>query len=120
MDEFWHWLYEFQPFSVPLLLLAAFGALVLVGAPFVALKEALDKAAAKRKASKAAQRQPMKSSKPAPATGGDPDNGPDYWATGTYDPQRYYSETRGWSVEYRDYIRDAYGDLDTYEANHPD
>jgi hypothetical protein len=43
-----------------------------------------------------------------------------YWATGNYDPERYYRETRGWSPEYRDYVRDAYGDLDTYESNHPD
>lgn len=43
-----------------------------------------------------------------------------FWATGTYDPERYYSETRGWSPEFRNYVRDAYGDLDTYEANKPD
>lgn len=43
-----------------------------------------------------------------------------YWATRTYDPARYYAETRGWSPEFRDYVRDAYGDLDTYESNHPD
>lgn len=48
------------------------------------------------------------------------DAGPDYWATGTYDPDRYYRETRGWSKEYRDYVKDAYGDLDTYESNKPD
>lgn len=50
----------------------------------------------------------------------DSDDGPHYWATGNYDPERYYRETRGWSEEYRDYVRDAYGDLDTYEANKPD
>jgi hypothetical protein len=43
-----------------------------------------------------------------------------YWATGNYDPERYYRETSGWSREYRDYVRDAYGDLDTYESNRPD
>jgi hypothetical protein len=48
------------------------------------------------------------------------EDGPHYWATGTYDPERYYRETSGWSNEYREYVRDAYGDLDTYNANHPD
>lgn len=43
-----------------------------------------------------------------------------YWATGTYDPERYYRETKGWSVHDREYIRGAYGDLDTYESNRPD
>lgn len=47
-------------------------------------------------------------------------DGPHYWATGTYDPERYYRETRGWSPAYRDYVKDAYGDLDTYNANKPD
>lgn len=44
----------------------------------------------------------------------------DYWATGNYDPERYYRETRHMSSGYREYVRDAYGDLDTYESNMPD
>lgn len=48
------------------------------------------------------------------------DNSPSYWATKNYDPERYWNATRDWSPEYRDYVKDAYGDLDTYEANQPD
>lgn len=48
------------------------------------------------------------------------DDGPHYWATGNYDPEGYYRETSGWSKEYREHVRDAYGDLDTYNANKPD
>lgn len=43
-----------------------------------------------------------------------------YWATGTYDPERYGNFVRNTSPEMRDYIKDAYGDLDTYESNAPD
>jgi len=50
----------------------------------------------------------------------DHDGGPVYWATGNYDPQRYYAATRGWSKEFREYVKDAYGSLDRYESNHPD
>lgn len=49
----------------------------------------------------------------------DSDNGPHYWGTGNYDPERYFRETHGWSKDQRDYVRDAYGDLDTYESNRP-
>ncbi|QAY69750.1 hypothetical protein [Xylanimonas protaetiae] len=48
------------------------------------------------------------------------DEGPVYWATGNYDPERYHRGTRGMSRQYRDYVKDAYGDLDTYESNRPD
>lgn len=48
------------------------------------------------------------------------EDSPNYWATGNYDPERYYRETGGMSREYRDYVENAYGDLDTYEANRPD
>lgn len=43
-----------------------------------------------------------------------------YWATGNYDPERYYRETGSWSREFRNYVKDSYGDLDTYNSNHPD
>lgn len=43
-----------------------------------------------------------------------------YWATGTYQPRRYHAAFDGTSSEHRDYIRDAYGDLDTWESNRPD
>lgn len=47
------------------------------------------------------------------------DSSEDFWVTGTYDPDSYYSKTRGYSQVEREYIRDAYGDWDTYEANRP-
>lgn len=50
----------------------------------------------------------------------DDDDSPNYWATGTYDPDRYYSAAREYGWDHMDYIRDNYGDLDTYEANRPD
>lgn len=56
----------------------------------------------------------------APGTSTGSRSGPHYWATGNYDPERYYAATHGWSKEQRDYVRDAYGDLDTYESNRPD
>jgi hypothetical protein len=120
MGEFWRWFDEFQPFSAMFLLLAVFAAASLVAAPFFALRDALDKAVTKRRVSKSSPPQPPQSRARASQSGGERDDGPVYWATGNYDPQRYYSETRGWSPEFRDYVRDAYGDLDTYEANHPD
>ncbi|GAA4815535.1 hypothetical protein ACFQ0K_07255 [Nocardioides caeni] len=48
------------------------------------------------------------------------DSGPHYWATGGYDPERYGNFVRNHSPEEREYIRDAYGDLDTWESNRPD
>lgn len=47
------------------------------------------------------------------------DDGPSYWATGNYDPDRYYAAAREYGWDHMHYIRDHYGDLDTYEANHP-
>lgn len=47
-------------------------------------------------------------------------DGPAYWATGNYDPVRYYAETRGITPEYQNYVREAYGDLDMCESNKPD
>lgn len=39
---------------------------------------------------------------------------------GSYDPDRYYSAVREYGHDYMNYIRDNYGDLDTYESNRPD
>jgi hypothetical protein len=49
----------------------------------------------------------------------DIDDGPNYWVTGSYEPETYYRKTSGYSRAQREYIRDAYGDWDTYEANRP-
>jgi len=46
-------------------------------------------------------------------------DGPNYWATGTYDPDRYWAAVHEYGHSHMDYIHDAYGDLDTYEANRP-
>jgi hypothetical protein len=51
---------------------------------------------------------------------GDDDPGNPYWWTGNYDPQRYYGSFRGMTREDREYISNAYDDLDTYESNRPD
>jgi hypothetical protein len=51
---------------------------------------------------------------------GSDDSGRTFWATGTYDPDRYYSAVREYGHGYMNYIRDTYGDLDTYESNRPD
>ncbi len=39
-----------------------------------------------------------------------------YWATGTYDPDRYYEFHNSHSSESRGYVQDNYGSLDTYES----
>lgn len=49
----------------------------------------------------------------------DDHDGPNYWATGTYDPDRYWAAVHEYGHSHMDYIHDAYGDLDTYEANRP-
>lgn len=45
---------------------------------------------------------------------------PNYWATGTYDPDRYGVFVRDSTPEWRRYVHDAYGSLDAYESNKPD
>lgn len=78
-------------------------------------------AAQKREAAKLAAKAKQEQKSNRTSTSGDVgDDGPVYWATGNYDPERYYRETQGWSRDFTNYVRDAYGDLDTYESNHPD
>lgn len=57
---------------------------------------------------------------PPHADGDDDDRGNPYWWTGNYDPQRYYGSFHGMTPEHREYISNAYEDLDTYESNRPD
>lgn len=64
------------------------------------------------------KRSKLASSRDAAVDDDDPAN--PYWATGTYQPRRYHAAFDGTSSEHRDYIRDAYGDLDTWESNRPD
>lgn len=104
------------------------GLIVTVGAILVLIGNYIEervqdrrrKRAAAKKAEAAHARESATSVVPASPPGSSRSDGPVYWATGTYDPERYYRETRGWSPEFKNYVRDAYGDLDTYESNHPD
>ena len=58
--------------------------------------------------------------KPDSRSSGDSDPGRRYWATGNYDPDRFSAAIREHGWDHLNYIRDAYGDLDTYEENKPD
>lgn len=43
-----------------------------------------------------------------------------YWATGSSDPDRFWSAYREYGSDGFDRIHDMYGDRDTYEADRPD
>jgi hypothetical protein len=108
----------------PFLLLFLFAPLVLLYSVTVApVAEALQaRADRKRRERKEAQRQAIlqrQTTRVTQSVGSSDDDGPTYWATGTYDPDRYYSAAREYGRSGMDYIRDAYGDLDTYESNGP-
>jgi hypothetical protein len=60
----------------------------------------------------------QKEQSPAPSHYDDDPPNP-YWATGGYDPARFYRGAKEYGWDRLDYIRDAYGDFDSYEANRP-
>lgn len=67
-----------------------------------------------------ADKRPVETRRPDSGRDADRDDSPNYWATGTYDPERYGQFVRDNSPAFRQYVKDAYGSLDAYESNKPD